>query len=231
MIIPILLALFLSIIHFFFESYAHHLKKIDFSFISFSSGLFITYIFLSLFPELLTGHSLLGTNVFFIALWGFILFHILEQYVFKYIEDDRNKLKGIIGVRTSAFFINHVVLGLALVFFFKTGKITLGYFSIVPIFSHILSSSLIIEHLHHRVRETLLGRIISSGSLLLGAIIGSIAIIPGPIYYGLFAFMTGVLLYIIIRDTMPTFKQGTPKYFLTGVILYILLLFVESIIV
>ncbi|MBT7903000.1 hypothetical protein HN587_03980 [Candidatus Woesearchaeota archaeon] len=228
MIIPLVLAFLLSITHFYFESYAHHLKKIDYSFISFSSGIFITYIFLTLFPEIIKGYELLDNNILFIALWGFILFHILEQYVFHHVSNKRSKLKGIIAVRTSAFFINHVVLGLTLVFFFETGKTMLALFSLVPIISHILSSSLIIEHLHHRIRETTFGKFLSSGSIFLGAILALFVTIPGVIYYSLFAFITGVLLYIIIRDTMPSFSDSTPKFFLMGVILYLVLLLIES---
>ena len=57
-IVPLILAFVLSIVHYYFEIYASHLKKLDTYFISFSSALFITYIFLSMLPEMVKGDRL-----------------------------------------------------------------------------------------------------------------------------------------------------------------------------
>jgi len=168
MIIPIALTLVLSVIHYYFESYARHLEKYDIIFISFSSGLFITYIFLGMFPEIVRGFSIIGNNVFFLALWGFVILHIVEKFIYQHTNTAFLRLKRLVAVRTFGFFVNHFILGMALVFFFREGSTLTGYFSFIPILFHVTSASLLMEHLHHRVRETMIGKILSSGSIFIG---------------------------------------------------------------
>ena len=132
-------------------------------------------------------------------------------------------------VRTSAFFINLFIIGMAMVFFFKFGKIALGYFSFIPILFHVVSSSMVVEHLHHRVRESLHGRILSSGSIFFGALLAAFIPLPVTVYYGLFAFITGVLLYIIIRDVLPKYRLGKSTYFIGGIIIYLLIIVIEKV--
>ena len=103
LVLPLLATFLLSTIHFYFEEYAHHLEKRAMQFISFSSGLFITYIFLSMLPEMMNGLMFLGDNVYFIALWGFVIFHIIEKYVARHTINSRMRLKRLVVVRTTAF--------------------------------------------------------------------------------------------------------------------------------
>ena len=226
-IVPLILAFVLSIVHYYFEIYASHLKKLDTYFISFSSALFITYIFLSMLPEMVKGITSLGDNIYFIALWGFVLLHIAEKHVSQHVTKEYVRAKRLVAVRTSAFFINLFIIGIAFVFFFKLGKTALGYFSFVPILFHVISSSLVVEHLHYRVRESRLGRILSSGSIFFGALLATVVNLPITIYYGLFAFITGMLLYIIIRDVLPKYQKGHPTFFISGIIIYLLIIVAE----
>lgn len=229
LLIPILIAFLLSIFHFFFETYAKHLKRYDINLISFSSGLFVTYIFLSMLPEIFKGTAFIGNSIFLFTFWGFVTFHIAEKYIFQHVENTRRRLKDLIFLRTSGFFINHFILGVALVLLFKFGQSMLGYISIIPILFHTISSSLVIEHLHKSVRETGFGKLVSSGSIFFGAIIGWAFNLPQVFYFAAFSFITGMLLYIIVRDTIPKEKLGKPIYFLSGVILFLATLIIESI--
>ena len=227
LLVPLILTFSLSLVHYYFEGYAHHLKRFDTVFISFSSGLFITYIFLSMFPEMVKGLDFLGQNIYFIALWGFVLLHIAEKHVSRHARNDYQRAKKLVLVRTSAFFINLFIIGMALVFFFKFGKVALGYFSFIPVLFHVISSSLVVEHLHHRVRESKYGRFFSSGSIFFGAIVATIIDLPITVYYGIFAFITGMLLYLIIRDILPKYRTGKATYFITGIIVYLIIVVVE----
>jgi len=227
LLIPLTLTLVLSILHYYFEIYADHLRKFDTHFISFSSGLFITYIFLSMFPEMIRGIDFLGDNVYFIALWGFVLLHIAEKHVSRHTKNEYQRAKKLVLVRTTAFFINLFILGMALVFFFQFGRTALGYFSFIPVMFHVVSSSLVVEHLHHRVRESLHGRLLSSGSIFLGALVAALIQLPIALYYGIFAFITGMLLYLIIKDVMPKYQLGKPTYFIVGIIIYLTIVIAE----
>ena len=222
--IPLLLTFLFSITHFFFEEYAHHLRKIDVAFTSFSSGIFIAYIFLTLFPGVLQGSYILQNGIFFIMLWGFVLLHIVEKYVMHHTQEAKQRMERLTHVRTASFFINHVLLGMALIFFFEIDKPAIAVISIIPVFFHIISSSTIVEHLHRHVRETIMGKILSSGAFFFGALFAAMLKIPLSVFFGLFAFITGTLFYIVVRDVMPKHQQGKPVLFLWGVISYLLLL-------
>ncbi|MBU0461206.1 MAG: hypothetical protein KJ574_01330, partial [Nanoarchaeota archaeon] len=230
LIIPLVLTIILSIAHYYFEVYAHHLRKFDTHFISLSSGLFITYIFLSMFPEMMNGINYLADNIYFIALWGFVLFHIFEKQVSQSAKTHYEEEKRLVTVRTSAFFINLFIVGMSFIFFFKLGNKTLGYFSFIPLLFHVISSSLVVEHLHHRVRESVYGRLLSSGSIFIGALVAALISFPVAVYYAAFAFITGMLLYIITRDVMPKYRTGKPSYFIIGIILYLAIIIIERII-
>lgn len=182
-------------------------------------------------PEIFKGTAFIGNSIFLFAFWGFIAFHIAEKYIFQHVEKSRQRTKDLIILRTTGFFINHFILGVALVLFFKFGQTVLGYISIIPILFHTVSSSLVIEHLHKRVRETDFGKLMSSGSILFGAIVGWLFNLPQVFYYAAFSFITGMLLYIIVRDTIPKERLGKPIYFLSGVILFLAILILETILI
>lgn len=227
--IPMLLTLAFSIFHFYFERYAHHLQRYDIAFTSFSSGLFVSYIFLFMLPEVFKGINHLGEGIFFIIFWGFIVLHIAEKYVVQHTEQRQKKMERLTHIRTTGFFVNHFVMGIAVIFFFELDRPVLAYLSLIPLLFHMISSSLLVEHLHKHVRGTFIGRITSSGSVFFGALMASMLDVPKPVYFGLFAFITGVLMYVIIRDTLPKYKQGKPILFISGIIFFLLLLAVEMV--
>ncbi|HLC47061.1 MAG TPA: hypothetical protein VJI75_04980 [Candidatus Nanoarchaeia archaeon] len=222
--LPLALTFLFSVTHYYFEKYAHHLRRFDIAFASYSAGIFIAYIFLSMLPEVLNGSKYLSQGIFFIMLWGFVLLHIAEKHVVQHSLTEKLKTHRLAHVRTFSFFINHFIIGMAVIFFFNFDKPVLAYISLIPLFFHLISSSLIVEHLHAHVRETFLGRILSSGSLFLGALFASMLAIPLPVFYGIFAFITGTLFYIIVRDAMPKYRSSKPTYFLWGVISYLVLI-------
>lgn len=227
--LPIIATLILSAVHFFFEEYVEKLRKYDVAFISFSGGLFVSYLFLSLFPEIIDGFIFLGGNIFFALFWGFVIFHIVEKYIYKH-TSETNVKKRIVSLYTFGFFVNHFIIGVALVFIFRFRTLEFFYLSLIPVFFHIISSSLVIEHLHKGVRESLPGRLVSSGSIFLGAIAALLINLPLKVFFAVFAFIIGTLFYIIVRDTLPKYKEGKPVFFMVGVILYLLLLGLKTLI-
>jgi len=226
--IPLGITLLFGIVHFYFEEFLHHLKKFNLSFVSFSSGIFIAYIFLSLFPRISKGVMEVGDGIFFIILWGFVIFHIGEKYVFQHVIGKMKKRRRLNDIRTVGFFINHIILGMSLTFFFAFDQPLVAYFALIPIFFHMLSSTIAVEHLHRHVRETTGGKILSSGSLFFGTLIGIMLDIQMKTFYALFAFIIGVLLYIVVRDTIPKYKEGSPIHFVVGIIVYLILLGIEG---
>ncbi|RME78731.1 hypothetical protein D6774_00160 [Candidatus Woesearchaeota archaeon] len=228
MIAPLIITLLIGFFIYGFDKLSPYFEHAHIRFISFSTGLFVTYLFLSMFPTMLRGREFLGNGVLFIFFWGFVVFHIAEKYVYQHSSSLRRRRSRLVRLRTLGFFVNHIILGIAVVFFFQTGQILLGYISFLPIIFHLMSSTLIVEHLHHKVRSNPLTHLLSYMSLFFGALIATLFRIPLEIYYGVFAFVVGILFYIIVRDTIPPYREGDSIYFLCGVVTYIILLLIEQ---
>ena len=61
---------------------------------------------------------------------------------------------------------------------------------------------------------------------LFGAVIGINSIdLIGSIFGELISFVTGTLLYIVIRESLPSDRAEKPLYFIIGVLLYALIIF------
>ena len=82
--------------------------------ISFAAGIFITFLFLEMFP-LLFQQSFSFTQISLIfMLFGFSLFHIIQKYEYKHVSRKRLR-KEIKELHSLAFFIYHFVVGIILV--------------------------------------------------------------------------------------------------------------------
>jgi len=190
--------------------------------------MFITYIFLTLFPELFKSRAHIGNNGLFIALWGFVTLYLTEKYVMQHVKNYFVQKARLIQIRMFGFLINHFMIGFALVFFFKEGPHIMGYVTAIPLTFHLFSSALLSEELHRKFQQTIIGKIISSLAILLGTIV-SILIYPYSIaYFAIFSFVTGTFLYIVVRDVMPKEREGNVYYFLYGVIIYLAALGIAS---
>jgi hypothetical protein len=69
--------------------------------------------------------------------------------------------------------------------------------------------------------------IIASAGLLgifIGLILNIIFQIPMEIIFVLFSFISGVILYTIIREVLPENESGRPLYFLLGIVLFLIII-------
>lgn len=231
MLAPIIISLILSFIYFLSGAFFNRIKKAYLEITSFSSGMFISYIFLTLFPELFKSMAYLGNNGLFIALWGFVVLYIIEKYVMQHIKNYFVQRKRLLEIRMFGFFTNHFMLGFALVFFFKEGFPVMGYVTAIPLTFHMFSSALLSEELHRRFHETMLGKIVSSFTIFFGALV-SIWLYPSAwVYFAILSFVTGTFLYVVVRDVMPKEREGNVYYFLYGVIAYLTALGIGSIVI
>ncbi len=231
MLAPIIISLFLSFVYFLSGTFFNYIRKAFLEITSLSSGVFISYIFLTLFPELFKSRVYLGNNGLFIALWGFVVLYIIEKYVMQHVKNYFVQKKRLLQIRMFGFFINHFMLGFALVFFFKAGIPVMGYVTVLPLTLHMFSSALLSEELHRKFHGTMIGKIVSSLAIFLGALV-SIWLYPSTrIYFAVLSFVTGTFLYIVVRDVMPKEREGNVYYFLYGIIAYLAALGIGSIVI
>ncbi|GAG73753.1 unnamed protein product, partial [marine sediment metagenome] len=69
--------------------------------------------------------------------------------------------------------------------------------------------------------------IIASAGLLgifIGLILNVIFHLPMEIIFVLFSFISGVILYTIIREVLPENESGRPLYFLLGIVTFLIII-------
>jgi len=218
---PILLALILSIVHLYSARLSVFVERHHIKIVSLSAGILIALIFLYLLPEVVVGASTI--NVYAFILLGFAIFHVAEKYLYQHIRDKKELIHELAELRIIGFFIDHFILGIVLVLTNQLMK-GLGLLIFIPFLLHV-SSSISLEHIHSK-SKTHFNKIVLAFSTLIGALVASSSDLSGGLYYGLFAFTIGLLLYIVIRDMLPKKDKGDPISFLIGIILILITNFI-----
>lgn len=222
--VPFLISAAFSLTYYFFSLSVHKFKRYDQFFVSFSAGFFLSYLFLTVFPQAWGASTALGEQAFILLLAGFVGFHLVEKFIMQHSSSRKEKEKELVTVRSTGFFVIHFLFGLVIVFLFNTENMLAFALSIIPIFFYMLSSAMISEHIHHEIRETRKGRWFASGSFFYGTVAAILLDIPHTLYLSIFSLITGIMLYILIRDILPRTEKGHPFYLIIGILLYLLLL-------
>jgi hypothetical protein len=149
-------------------------------------------------------------------LFGFVIHHIIDKYIYQHAEG--SKLRRELREEHTLFFtIYHVLVGIALVFFLRQDFLE-GLFFFVPVVLHDLLSSAALRHVYEPIKKNRKYRIFLCSTMLIGVLIGLFMMIPEPINRGLTGFIGGILLYAVARDTLPRYREGSPLYFVLGVL-------------
>jgi len=228
MIAALLLAAVLSFLHFFSEEYGEKIERFHGSLVSFSAGLFIAVIFLELLPEFFHGVEFVGEIAFILLLSGFVLFHISEKYVYQHITNKRVLLKDLSEIHVVGFFVDHFTVGVALFVALDSGYY-FGALIFVPLLLHTVSSSLSLSHIDEIYRRKSIFGLILPLSPVFGVLF-AFALNPAPLlYFMLFSFVVGSLLYIVIRDMIPSGRKGNLPAFGIGMLIMLVVFLLRGI--
>lgn len=216
--IPVILALILSIVHFFSRSISKIIEKHHVNITSFSAGMFLTLLFVDFLPRAASG--LEDNSPVFLALAvGFVMYHLSEKYLYQHVKNKEMLLEELAELHNVGFFIDHFMVGFVLVLTFKLASYT-NYLIFIPFLLHTVSSSMSLEHIRARIK-TEVNKFFLNISTFLGALFAHFSQLGTFWYYTLFAFFLGALLYISVRDMLPGGKRGNPLMFLIGFLLTI----------
>lgn len=189
--------------------------------ISFAAGAAISYIILRLLPEISSYAIIDGQKIFLFALFGFVSLNIVEQYLYKEIGKLRHLLEYHKSIHIIYFFIYNFFIGIVLVNFALKGLTqTLLFF--MPFLLYIIVETLPQEF---EFKNSTF-KIFYSMAPLFGAVIGINSIdLIGSVFGELISFVTGTLLYIVIRESLPSDRAEKPLYFIIGVLFYAMVIF------
>jgi len=132
----------------------------------------------------------------------------------------------------------HIIVGLIIFNLLKENVISGILFSFFAILKATISNTsnrhikIFDINLHTKIEEHNFIKIISITSVLTGVVIGLIFEIFYPlspfVIFHCFAFISGIILYIVVREVIPQEEKGRPYYFVSGATIFIIILiFIE----
>ena len=220
-ILALVLAGILSIADFVTEHvFSKKLRKNQ-KLISFSAGVAVAYIILRLFPEIASHALIEGRKIFLFVLLGFVGLNLIEQYVYKNVRRLEKAYHK--SIHITYFFVYNFIIGAILVTFAARGLTqTLLFF--VPFLLYIIAEILPQEFEF----KSMTSKILFSMAPVFGAVIGIYLIdFINSIFGVMIAFITGTLLYIVIRESLPSDEAEKPLFFIIGVLFYTVIIFMS----
>ena len=215
-ILSLVLAGILSLADYITETVFSKKLRSSKNLVSFSSGVVISYVVLDLLPAITSSVLIEGRKLFLYALFGFVAINLIEQFIYKEVGKNRNIPGYHKKIHISYFFIYNFAVGLVLVNFAARGFIqTMLFF--VPFLLYIVA-----EMLPQQFEfKNELFKVLYFMAPVLGALVGIYSInIVSSIFGELISFLTGTLLYIAIRESLPSEEAERPFYFIAGILFY-----------
>ena len=219
--IAILFGLLMGFFHYFSEDILHRFGLHKWKLISFSAGISITYLFLSLFPRFVSGVSKENKFLFLSILLGFVMFHVIEKYIYKQKLSEYRRLKELSIEDSIVSFIYHFIIGMILVSFFKQSFFD-GVLFFIPVFLYTSVDTIPVDMTKSKIIKAIL-----VFSTLLGILFSTFVYkdMNFMVYLVLLGFIIGTLTFTVTRHSIPQGKKGRPLFFLFGVIIYSIIIF------
>lgn len=214
--LPIALAIIIGLMQYFDNMFCFRCAKRvrrD-HLVSFSAGVGITYLFLQFLPDIMDHQPWEGRELFVFVLLGFTSFHLIEKYIYKH--DPRSKrFKHLRHVHKIAFFVYHFAVGIVMVELLKFDVVDGLLFAVVISVYTILTGAQMHDlHKHHHGNAII--KVILATATILGVIIAIFYPIAPKLQYALLGFVAGVIIFVVVKESVPRGKQGQPLYFLAG---------------
>jgi hypothetical protein len=180
--------------------------------LSFSSGLLTSLIFLILIPDLIASNS--SHLIFLFILIGFLLMHLAEKYIYQHVTNKPELLEDLKIIHIIGFGLDNFLVGFIIASIIETELLVLLNLSI-PLFLQMLMSSYSLDAIN-TLKSDRLSKIILSILPIAGALTGRLLEFSKEVTGNIFAFTIGILFYMIIRDVIPKGNRGRASLFLLG---------------
>ncbi|MDY6771049.1 MAG: hypothetical protein SV186_03775 [Candidatus Nanohaloarchaea archaeon] len=179
----------------------------------------VTYIFLQLLPELYRGVTYFGHHAFLLPLAGFTGMHLVEKYIYSHGKDPDELRNDFKELHSIFLFIYHFSLGIIAVFLLRISLIE-GVLFFLPVLFHTAASSLSLKELHEDILENTVVRFLVAFSVVLG--VGAAVLLDVTLshYHSLIGVVTGLFMYVVIRDSLSAQGDSRPWGFLAGTLCY-----------
>ncbi|MFH1591862.1 MAG: hypothetical protein ABIB47_00640 [Candidatus Woesearchaeota archaeon] len=218
--IALLFGAILALTHYLSENFHYHKNK--WRIISFGAGVMLAYLILDLFPRLYIGINFFNNFLFLFVLLGFALLHLIEKYIYQHASKEK-KLRDLKETHSIVFFLYYVIIGILLKSIVDIGFWG-GLLFFLPLVFHTTLGAASLKDIHHTIIKKKSLRLLLSASPVIGVLIASFFVVPVMVYYALLAFISGVFLFVVIREVIPKENKGDPMDFILGMSVYSLLI-------
>jgi len=216
---PVLVAVAIAFFHFIGEEFSEHIERFHIELLSFGAGLMVGTFFLEILPQVRVGETYLDHFVYVTFLLGFVLIHVLEKLVYQHTVGESEFAKDVIRFEAIGLVAYGLLVGVIVAVFFEAFG-NLAYFILAPFFVRAFALSVYSKHINEKIGSRF-NRVLQTVGPVLGAFFGSLLIANKTQLFLVFSMAMGFVLYIVIRDIIPTGKEGKPMYFILGVLITI----------
>lgn len=221
--LSILLVSIVAIVHFLGEELEEftsgHKEKI----VSFASGVSVVYIFAQLLPEYQRIASESSELIFVAPLLGFSSIHLTEKLIAKKGLSKKEARRDYSDIHSAFLLFYHGAIGFLIASLLAENTAS-GLLFFIPILLHSAISSFSFSELHESVSQRLGIKLTISLAPILGAILHGTGLITDLIFNPVFGVVTGIFIYVVIRDSIPSGDEGRPLEYVLGTLLYLLVI-------
>ncbi len=220
---PFALVLSLSAVQFLSDRISIERSRYREHLISFAAAISITYLLFSLLPKAYGESS--GLTLFVPLIAGFAFIHLLEKFFYgaysarfsiKKVKTYHDELHFIV------LFIYHFVIGAVLMQVLEADFAS-GLLFLPPL---MMFSTIGNWSLHHAYLQQIpYMRLFLASSTVLGALFSNSSFSSRLIEQVMVNFAAGILIFIVVRESLPNPKEGKPMLFLLGVAFYTAVMF------
>ncbi len=222
-LVPFALVLSLSLVQFLSDRINIERSRYREHLISFAAAISITYLLFSFLPKAYRESS--GLTLFVPLIAGFAFIHLLEKFFYgtyaarfsiKKVKTYHDELHFLV------LFIYHFVIGAVLIDLLEV-DVTSGLLFLPPLmmFSTIGNWSLHHAYLHQIPYR----RLFLASSTVLGALFANSSLNSSLTEQIMVNFAAGILMFMVVRESLPNQKEGKPVLFLIGIALYTAIIF------
>ena len=221
-LIALILAILVGGIHYLGENIKIPSGSRHYRLISFAAGVSIGYLFLDLLPHTYTAAEVLKDSVFLFLLLGFALVHVVEKYFYRHWES-RALEERLKSFHTLTFFLYYFLIGSVLLELVQR-ELYEGFLFVIPIGLHAGLIGASLSEVHGQFSPGLTEKLALSLAAPLGVGLATFFTI-GPVMHNIvISGLSGILLYVFVREFLPERERGEPLFFILGLLLFFTLL-------
>ncbi|MBI4014860.1 MAG: hypothetical protein HY365_02815 [Candidatus Aenigmarchaeota archaeon] len=185
--------------------------------LSFSVGVSLAYVFLYLIPESISLAGLHEKHVFLFMLIGIAAARLVDVHIKRHarplLRKEVRELHSA-GFATYGFFTGVLISGLYAI------SATAAFLLFAATLFHSVAGSASINEIHASMSRNAAARAALSAAPLIGAAAGQFFTLSPVTFSAVLGAIVGIMLYVVIRDTMPDEKKSMPGYFAAGILAF-----------